>query len=108
MYPLLRPRFTGALMGVKGFSRSEAAAAVQTGELQLVAFGQAYIANPDLVERFRQGWPLNPPDSSTFYTQGVEGYTDYPSYAQGDAATMVPAESVFGAGASGGAKKLAT
>jgi hypothetical protein len=70
----------------------------------MVAFGQAYIANPDLVERFRNGWPLNPPQSATFYTQGVEGYTDYPEYSSADLSQTVPVESVFGVGAPGSAR----
>ena len=45
----------------------------------LVAFGRSFLANPDLVTRFRQDAPLNPPDASTFYTPGAKGYTDYPS-----------------------------
>jgi N-ethylmaleimide reductase len=41
-------------------------------------FGGAFLANPDLPERFRQGAPLNTPDQSTFYSPGAQGYTDYP------------------------------
>jgi N-ethylmaleimide reductase len=41
-------------------------------------FGSAFLANPDLPERFRLGAPLNSPDKSTFYTPGAQGYTDYP------------------------------
>ncbi|KAI8100087.1 uncharacterized protein BX664DRAFT_290598 [Halteromyces radiatus] len=46
----------------------------------LVAIGRAFIANPDLVERLRNNWKLNPYDRATFYTSGPEGYTDYPFY----------------------------
>lgn len=46
-----------------------------------MAFGKLYIANPDLVERFRRGAPLNEPDEATFYTPGLAGYTDYPALA---------------------------
>ena len=46
------------------------------------AFGRPYIANPDLVERFRRQAPLNEPDPATFYGGGAEGYTDYPSLEQ--------------------------
>ncbi|KAI8340685.1 hypothetical protein BC941DRAFT_500268 [Chlamydoabsidia padenii] len=48
----------------------------------LVAFGRAFIANPDLVERIRHHWKLNPYDRSTFYTPGPAGYIDYPFYNQ--------------------------
>ncbi|KAI8078689.1 uncharacterized protein BX664DRAFT_380897 [Halteromyces radiatus] len=46
----------------------------------LVAVGRAFIANPDLVERFRNNWKLNPYDRDTFYTPGPVGYIDYPFY----------------------------
>ena len=41
------------------------------------AFGQPFIANPDLPERFYTNTPLNAPDPATFYPPGLEGYTDY-------------------------------
>jgi N-ethylmaleimide reductase len=44
-----------------------------------VAFGRLFIANPDLVERFRLNAPLNQPDRATFYGGGTEGYIYYPS-----------------------------
>jgi hypothetical protein len=44
-----------------------------------VAFGRAFIANPDLPERLRQKAILNPPQPETFYGPGAEGYTDYPA-----------------------------
>ena len=44
-----------------------------------IAFGRPFIANPDLVERLRTDAPLNDWDPKTFYTQGAEGYTDYPA-----------------------------
>lgn len=50
----------------------------KTGDL--IAFGRAFIANPDLPERIRNGWELNHYDRSTFYSDGPEGYTDYPFY----------------------------
>jgi len=42
-----------------------------------VAFGRAFLANPDLVERLRTGAALTPPDRNTFYGGGEHGYTDY-------------------------------
>ncbi len=52
---------------------------IESGGADLVAFGRAYIANPDLPERLAQGAELNEPDDSTFYGGGEEGYTDYPT-----------------------------
>jgi 2,4-dienoyl-CoA reductase-like NADH-dependent reductase (Old Yellow Enzyme family) len=46
----------------------------------LTGFGRLFIANPDLVERLRNGWPTNKYDRSTFYEGGAKGYTDYPFY----------------------------
>ncbi|KAI8078688.1 uncharacterized protein BX664DRAFT_369150 [Halteromyces radiatus] len=46
----------------------------------LVAIGRAFIANPDLVERFRNNWKLNPYNRATFHASGSEGYTDYSFY----------------------------
>ena len=43
-----------------------------------MAFGRPALANPDLVERFKNGAPLNAPDFATFYTPGEQGYNDYP------------------------------
>jgi N-ethylmaleimide reductase len=42
-------------------------------------YGRPFISNPDLVERYRRGAPLNPLDAKTLYTPGPKGYTDYPS-----------------------------
>ncbi|KAI8077827.1 uncharacterized protein BX664DRAFT_343583 [Halteromyces radiatus] len=50
----------------------------------LLAFGRIFIANPDLVERIRHDWPLNKYHRPTFYTQGTEGYIDYPFYTPKD------------------------
>ncbi|MEV6986796.1 alkene reductase [Sphaerisporangium sp. NPDC051017] len=46
----------------------------------LISFGRAYIANPDLVERLRQGLPIAPHDESTWYQGGDAGYLTYPAY----------------------------
>ena len=58
------------------------------GHCDLVCYGRHYLANPDLPRRFQLGAPLNKYDRSTFYTQGSEGYTDYPAldeYEEGKA-----------------------
>jgi len=68
----------GAWMVNNGYDQALAQQALDHGA-DLVAFGRPYIANPDLVERFRTGTPLNAPDKMTFYGGGAKGYTDYPS-----------------------------
>ena len=78
-YAVLRGKFRGAWIVNNGYDREMAEAAVREGRADAVAFGRAYIANPDLVRRLRDNAPLNEPDRSTFYGGGAEGYIDYPS-----------------------------
>ena len=68
----------GAWMVNNGYDKALAEQALASGKADLVAFGKAFIANPDLVRRLREDAPLNVPDRSTFYGGGAEGYTDYP------------------------------
>lgn len=80
----LRARFNGTFLVNTGFgeitTREEAVALVEDGHADAVVVGRPAIANPDLVRRWREGLPLNAPDQSTFYSEGAEGYTDYPAY----------------------------
>ena len=50
---------------------------MKEGKADLVGFGRAFLANPDLVRRFQNGLVLNAADPSTFFTPGVKGYIDY-------------------------------
>ncbi|BAZ24910.1 NADH:flavin oxidoreductase/NADH oxidase [Kalymmatonema gypsitolerans NIES-4073] len=78
----LRSVFTGSLIGNCGYTQETAEAAIKDGSADLIAFGRLIISNPDLVERFTNGWPLNPPpDPSIWYSFDKEGYTDFPTYA---------------------------
>lgn len=79
----LRAAYKGTLMAAGGFTQALAEAELAKGELDLIAFGTAYIANPDLVERMQNGWPLAASDRATYYGVGdriAEGYTDYPAF----------------------------
>jgi N-ethylmaleimide reductase len=62
-----------------GFDGASAAAALAAGQGDAVSFARHFIANPDLVERLRQGLPLARFDRKTLYSPGPQGYTDYPS-----------------------------
>jgi N-ethylmaleimide reductase len=73
-----REQYQGNLIVNMGYSPEEAAEAVNQGQVDAVAFGVPFIANPDLPERIQEGVELNQADPKTFYTQGTEGYTDYP------------------------------
>ncbi len=70
-----------AWMVNNGYDRELAEAAIAEGRADLVAFGKAFISNPDLVLRLREQAPLNPFDTSTFYGGGEKGYIDYPALA---------------------------
>jgi len=73
----VRERFKGVLIANMGYSGEEANDAIGSGAIDAVAFGTAFLANPDLPERLRRGAQLNDPDPSTFYSPGPSGYTDY-------------------------------
>lgn len=81
----LRSLFEGPMMVSSGLTRASAAQAVQECRVDLVGFGRGYIANPDLADRFRAGQQITRPQMQTFYTQGEEGYTDYPDFAHSPA-----------------------
>jgi len=85
-YGFLRRRFKGAYVANNGYDFELANKALAASEADLIAFGKLFIANPDLVERFKRGAPLNTPDKATFYGGGAKGYTDYPSLEAADAA----------------------
>lgn len=75
----IREHYRGVLVANMGYTAAEASAAIAAGSIDAVAFGTAFLANPDLPERFRRGAALNSPDPATFYSPGPAGYTDYPT-----------------------------
>ena len=95
VYATLRPLFDGPFMAVASFTRPRAAQMLASDQCDLVGFGQAYIANPDLAERFRHGWPLNRPDIATYYTQGATGYTDYPRHSESQRDDLLDVDSAL-------------
>jgi len=78
----IRGGFEGVYIAAGGFDLASAQKAIDSKEADLVAFGRPFLANPDLVARFANGWPLAEPDMTTAYTPGPKGYTDYPAYAK--------------------------
>jgi 2,4-dienoyl-CoA reductase-like NADH-dependent reductase (Old Yellow Enzyme family) len=80
--PLVRQKFKGALIANEGLTRESAERIVANGEVDAASFGRLYIANPDLVERFRHKAPLNEVNSKTIYTSDATGYNDYPTLEQ--------------------------
>lgn len=80
----MRERFAHRFILSGGyFDAARAEADLEAGRGDLIAFGRAALANPDLPARLRQEAPLNEANPDTFYTPGAEGYTDYPTLEQG-------------------------
>ncbi|MCW5701058.1 MAG: alkene reductase [Xanthobacteraceae bacterium] len=85
-YASLRKRFKQAYVANNGYDYELANRQLDANAADLIAFGKPFISNPDLVERLKQGVPLNAWDKNTFYGGGVKGYTDYPTLAGTQAA----------------------
>lgn len=79
MKSTFREVFNGALILSGGYDAARAERDLEDGRADLIAVGRPFLANPDLVERWRTGAPENTPDMDTFYTPGAHGYTDYPT-----------------------------
>jgi len=85
-HALLRPRFDGTYLIGGGLDQPSAEAALADGRADATVFGSAFLANPDLPQRFRQGAPLNTPDRATFFAPGAAGYIDYPALTEAEIA----------------------
>jgi N-ethylmaleimide reductase len=79
---LLRPLFNGPLLLGGGLDRDSAESLIARRGADAAVFGSLYLANPDLLQRFAAGAPLNAPDRDTFYSDGPQGYIDYPVLEQ--------------------------
>lgn len=77
--PAIRKAFGGPFILNSDYGAADGQAVLDGGLADAISFGRPFIANPDLPARFRDGLPLNTPDSTTFYTQGAQGYVDYPA-----------------------------
>jgi 2,4-dienoyl-CoA reductase-like NADH-dependent reductase (Old Yellow Enzyme family) len=77
--PSVRKAFGGVYVANDQLTKDSAAKLLADGEADAVAFGKAFISNPDLPKRLKIDAPLTEWDSSTFYAQGPKGYVDYPS-----------------------------
>lgn len=82
-HELLRPRFDGAYLIGGGLTQDSAEKLLAEGKADATVFGSAFLANPDLPERFRLGASLNAPDRNTFFAPPTsQGYIDYPTLAE--------------------------
>ena len=77
--PAIRQVFDGPLVLNGDYALDDAQAMLDQGRADAIAYGRPFLANPDLVERLRHKAPFNAPDFATFYSQGPQGYVDYPT-----------------------------
>jgi 2,4-dienoyl-CoA reductase-like NADH-dependent reductase (Old Yellow Enzyme family) len=77
-----RHTWRGTLILAGGLTATQAESLIKDGLTDLAAFGSPFIANPDLVDRIRNGWPLTMAKKSSYYGGGADGYTDYPFYGE--------------------------
>lgn len=82
----LRPLYNGVFFAGAGFDQARGEQYLTNGNADAIVYGVSFLANPDLVARFKKGAALNAPDQSTFYSPGEKGYTDYPTLEQASAA----------------------
>ena len=74
----MRKHFKGSYMANSGYDKVRGNAAIASGHADVIAYGVPFIANPDLVERYKINAPLNAPKPDLFYGGDEKGYTDYP------------------------------
>ena len=84
--PYIRQHFAGPLILNSDYDAPRAIADLDSGLADAISFGRSFLANPDLVRRLREGARLNAANPATFYTQGREGYLDYPTLDAAQAA----------------------
>ena len=82
----VREGFSGRVIYAGKYTVERGAKLLESGLADLVAFGRAFIANPDLPDRIANGWPLNPLGPTTLYGGAEKGFTDYPTYREGTVA----------------------
>ncbi|MFC0282240.1 alkene reductase [Camelimonas abortus] len=82
----LRRLFRGVTIVNNLYDRQMAIDAVESGRADMVAFGRAFIGNPDLVRRLEAGAPLNEAPPAVYYQGGAKGYVDFPTLAEQAAA----------------------
>jgi len=88
----LRPYFKGTIFINNNLTPEKAAKALKAGYADLACFGRYFIANPDLVDRVKNGWPLSEWDATTFYVGGIKGFLDYKTYQPEDVETVEAVE----------------
>ena len=81
----LRPNFSGPIIANGGLSVERGAELLASSEVQAIAFGRRFLANPDLVARIARSAPIDDPRSEGWYAAAALGYTDYPTLVEASA-----------------------
>jgi 2,4-dienoyl-CoA reductase-like NADH-dependent reductase (Old Yellow Enzyme family) len=84
--PFMRPRYSGKVLLNSDYDGDSARERMAEGIADGISFGRPFISNPDLVHRIAVGAPLSPGDPETFYSSGANGYVDYPTWEDAEAA----------------------
>jgi 2,4-dienoyl-CoA reductase-like NADH-dependent reductase (Old Yellow Enzyme family) len=87
--PVIRKAFVGPLVLNADYDKAKAQAALDADEADAISFGRKFLANPDLPRRLADESPLTPDRMDTWYTQGAEGYIDYPTAGRDDGRVAV-------------------
>ena len=82
MWETIRSMYHDKIVLCGDFTKETANKALEEGRADMIAFGRDFIANPDLVTRFKNDWSLAERNNSLWYGDGAEGYSDYPNYGE--------------------------
>lgn len=75
-----RSWYDGTIILAGGMDREKSERLINAGTIDIAAFGEAFISNPDLVDRLQRGWPLTPPQRELHYGLTMHGYIDWKTY----------------------------
>ncbi len=87
LFDRLRREWRGLYVANGGYDGPSGEQAIKEGRADAIAYGRAFLANPDLPKRLRRRAPLNAPDQATFYGGTERGYIDYPEWKEPVATT---------------------
>ena len=77
-----RSWYDGVIILAGSMDREKSEQLINAGTIDIAAFGEPFISNPDLVERLQNNWPPTPPDRDLYYGLGLHGYTDRKTYQE--------------------------
>ncbi|MDG3086036.1 alkene reductase [Vibrio hannami] len=78
----LRDAYHGVLIYAGRYNAEKANQAIEEGLADMIGFGRPFVANPDLPERIKNGYPLAQHDPATLFGGAEKGLTDYPTFEQ--------------------------